>query len=281
VADVDAVAAPARDVDRSPVAWREAGAGPATLLLLHGLGGSRCSWEPQLVALAPLARVAAWDLPGYGASEPAAGPLTFPSLAQAVLGWADTLGAKRFHLAGLSFGGMIAQYVAAAAPARVASLTLMATSPCFGLDGTSPAAWRAARLAPLDAGEEPAEMAPRVLGAIAGPGLTRAALGEQVAAMARIPAVGLRAAVDCLVTHDSRAVLPAVTAPTVVLVGDQDTETPPSYAAALAALVPGARVQVVGGAGHLLNAEAPDVVNAALAHQLATAVTGPEGDRTP
>jgi 3-oxoadipate enol-lactonase len=258
----------ATDVDAAPIAWREAGAGSPTLLLLHGLGGTRLSWDDQLHGLEGVARVAAWDAPGYGASAAVDGVLTFDLLARAVLDWADTLGAARFHLAGLSFGGMISQYVAAAAPDRVQSLTLLSTSPKFGLDGTAPAEWQVARLAPLDAGQSPADFAPQVLGAIAGPTISPVALAAQVKAMARISAAGLRAAIACIVTHDTRALLGHIRARTLVAVGELDDETPPTYAAALVAGIPDARLEVIGGAGHLLNAEAPDAVSAILLRQL-------------
>lgn len=261
----------AHDVQGTTIAWREAGArhgSQQVVALLHGLGGSRISWEPQLRGLADTARVAAWDLPGYGASPPWSGGTTFAALADAVAVFADELGADRVHLVGISFGGMIAQYAAAAHPDRVASLTLLATSPKFGLDGTEPAAWRAARLAPLDAGQEPVDFADRVLSGLAGPAITDAAMAGQRAAMSRVTGAALRRSIDCLVTHDSRPVLPAVQAPTLCLVGDADDETPVAYSRAIVELVPGAELQVVPGAGHLLNVEAPDVVNAAIRHQI-------------
>lgn len=259
-----------RDVQGATVAWRESGPRGAdeVVLLLHGLGGSRISWEPQLADLGRRVLVAAWDLPGYGASPPLAGATTFGTLADAVVGWADELGAPRVHLVGISFGGMIAQYAAAAHPERIASLTLLATSPKFGLDGTEPEAWRAARLAPLDAGQEPIDFADRVLGALAGPGISAEAMVGQRAAMARITSTALRRSIDCLVTHDSRAVLSQVSAPTAVLVGDLDDETPVAYAQAIVDLVPGATLEVVPGAGHLLNVEAPEVVDAAIVRQI-------------
>ncbi len=259
------------DVQGERIAWREArpGAGATDVVaLLHGLGGSRLSWQPQLAELGRSNIVAAWDLPGYGASPPLDQPSTFAALADAVAGWADEMCADRVHLVGISFGGMIAQYAAAAHPERVASLTLLATSPRFGLDGTQPAEWSAARLAPLDAGLEPIEFADRVLGALAGPGISSEALAGQRAAMARITSGALRRSIECLITHDSRGVLPLINAPTAVLVGEVDEETPQSYAQAIVDLVPGATLEVVPGAGHLLNVEAPDAVNAAIIRQI-------------
>ncbi len=127
------------DASGPTIAWRERGAGPTPpVLLLHGLGGSRISWEPQLAGLSATRRVVAWDLPGYGDSAPLDVPITFDALADAVARCAAEIDAPEVHLVGISFGGMIAQYTAARHPALVRSLTLLATSPKFGLDGTQP-----------------------------------------------------------------------------------------------------------------------------------------------
>lgn len=253
-----------RDVEGGTIAWRESGAGDA-VVFLHGLGGSRTAWDVQLQDLSSAYRCVAWDAPGYGASPPLPGSWTFPRLVEAVVGLLDALDEPTAHLVGLSLGGMIAQHVAVAFPGRVRSLTLISSSPAFGLDGeTTPEEWRRARLGPLDDGLEPAAFAERVIAAIAGPEIEPGAFAEQCAAMARIPGAALRQAIDCLVTHDVRAMLPSVTAPTLVLVGALDEETPPSYARTIAELVPGARLVVVPEAGHLLPAEAPSSVNAHL-----------------
>lgn len=254
------------DHERGGVGWREAGTDQPglPLLLLHGLTGSRLSWEPQLQTLGGVRRVAAWDLPGYGASAPVDPSLGFRGLADAVARWCDVLGVEQVHLAGLSFGGMIAQYTAVHHPDRVASLALLATSPKFGLDGTEPAAWRRARLAPLDEGQQPIDFAPRVMRAIAGPHISDGALQGQIDAAARVPADGLRASIDVLITHDSRPLLASIAAPTIVVVGELDGETPVAYAKAIADGIPGAVLHVIAGAGHLLNVEAPDAVNGLL-----------------
>jgi pimeloyl-ACP methyl ester carboxylesterase len=246
------------DVDEHPVAWREAGQGEV-IVFLHGLGGSRLSWQPQLEGLGSDWRCVAWDMPGYGNSAPLE-RMTFAALADAAAAWIGVLGG-RAHVVGISFGGMIAQYLAAAHPEAVRSLTLLATSPKFGLDGTQPEDWRAARLAPLDLGLQPADFSENVLRGLAGPHLDAEAFAGQQAAMARVPAAGLREAIDCLITHDSRALLATITAPTLVAVGELDRETPWDYAMALAEGVPGARLAPIAGAGHLLNVEAPDTVN--------------------
>ena len=256
------------DISANGLAWREYGDGEL-VVFLHGLGGSRIAWDAQLTALGTRWRTAAWDMPGYGAAEPLAiEPVTFRALADATAVLISALGAERAHVVGISMGGMIAQYLAAGHPDRVRSLTLLSTSPKFGMDGTTADDWRAARLAPLNAGWEPVEFAERVLRGIAGPHLNATAYESQRAAMARVSGAALRRSIACLVTHDTTALLPTITAPTLVLVGALDEETPPSYSQYLVDHLPNARLVVIPDAGHLLNAEAPDQVNALIAQHL-------------
>jgi 3-oxoadipate enol-lactonase len=257
-----------RDVQQAGFAWREAGEGEL-VVLLHGLGGSRISWEPQLSDLSLARRVAAWDMPGYGESAPLPDdPLTFRALATAASEFTGLLGHDHAHVVGISMGGMIAQYLAAWFPDRVRSLTLLSSSPAFGLDGTDPIAWRAARLAPLDEGLEPADFAERVLRGLAGPGISDAAFTEQRNAMRRVSAAALRRSIGCLITHDARPLLAGIAAPTLVMVGELDAETPVAYSEHLAEHLPAATLAVVPGAGHLLNVEAPDLVDELILHHL-------------
>ena len=251
-------AAGALDVD-GPLAWRERGAGDP-VLFLHGLGGSRTSWEPQLAGLSDAFRCIAWDMPGYGASAPLA-PLTFATIADSVARLLDAAGVERAHLVGESFGGMHALHMALRHPDRVGRLVLANTSPAFGLDGTDPDAWRAARLALLDAGLTPADIAEQVLTSVAGPSLDADILAMRVAGFARIPSAGLRVAVECLPSHNLLDRLAEIKAPALVVAGELDAETPPSYARALAEGLPDAELVVLEGVGHLAISEAPDAFN--------------------
>ena len=246
------------DMD-GPVAWREQGRGQP-VVFLHGLGGSRTSWEPQLRGLSDEFRAIAWDMPGYGASAPVE-PLTFAAVADDVARLLDAAGVDRAHLVGESFGGMHALHTALHHPDRVGRMVLANTSPAFGLDGTDPAAWRAARLAPLDAGLTPADIAVDVLTAVAGPGLGDEGLAMRAAAFARIPSTGLRAAVECLPSHNVLDRLVEVATPTLVIAGELDAETPVAYARALVHGLPNAELVVLDGIGHLAVSEAPETVN--------------------
>lgn len=254
-----------RDVDETPVAWREAGDGPL-VLFLHGLGATRTSWDAQLIALADDYRCVAWDLPGYGASPPLA-DLTLEAAADSAAALIGRLGGVA-HVAGLSMGGMIALHLALRHPDCVRSLAIIDSSPAFGMDGTDPDAWRAARLAPLDAGAQVPDFAEPVLRGIMGPDASDEAVAAAVASMLRVPLDGLRQTIAALPGHDVRARLGEITAPTLVVVGELDEETPPAYSEAIAAGIPGARLAVIPGAGHYTSFEAPDALNALLRDHL-------------
>jgi pimeloyl-ACP methyl ester carboxylesterase len=248
------------DVLGGPIAYREAGSGPP-VLFLHGLGGSRLAWEPQLEALADDHRCIAWDMPGYGHSRPL-DDLTFAAVADAVVDLLDRLGLDRVDVIGLSFGGHHALHLALAHPARVRRLVLADTSASFGDDGTDAEAWKRQRLDSLDDGLTPADMAPAVIDAITAPGFDGLERTRTIAAFAGIPVAGLRSAVHCLPTHDVRDRLGDVSAPTLVIVGELDTETPVEYAETLAAGIPAAELRVIPAVGHLTPAEAPVEFNA-------------------
>ncbi|MGI9622171.1 MAG: alpha/beta fold hydrolase [Acidimicrobiales bacterium] len=256
----DRVAEPA-DVD-GVLSWREAGNGDV-VLFLHGLGGTRDSWEPQLCGLSRRWRCVAWDMPGYGASRPLTA-LSFVSIADAVVELLDQLGVERAHLCGLSFGGQQALHVALNHPQRVASMVLADTSAAFGADGTDAAEWKRERLAPLDAGTTPAEMAHGVIAAIAAPGFGGEQLRRTVDSFGRISASGLRAAVECLPSHDVVDRLSEIVAPTLVVVGELDHETPVEYSTVLAEGLANSRLEILEGIGHLTPAEAPDRFNLAV-----------------
>jgi 3-oxoadipate enol-lactonase len=259
----------AHDVDAPPITWREAGPDQATAdtpvaVLLHGLGGSRIGWEPQLAALSTTHRVIAWEAPGYGGSDPVAS-CTFDAYVDALAGLLDTVSPDApVDLVGMSFGGMIAQYAAARFPQRIRTLTLLCTSPKFGLDGTDPDEWRAHRLSGLEAAGSPSAVAPAILGSLVGAG-NEHVVPEAIAAMDRVPLRGLLDSLSTIVSHDSRAILPTIEIPTLVLVGSIDEETPPAYGQAIVDLMPNARLCVIDDAGHLLNLEAAEAVSIEIA----------------
>jgi pimeloyl-ACP methyl ester carboxylesterase len=246
------------------MAWRSSGSADAPpAVFIHGLGGNRFSWEPQLSALADVRQCLACDLPGYGKS--AGLPGTLPELAALAADWIESLGRGPADVVGLSFGGMVAQHLALNHPGAVRTLALLDTSPAFGFDGvTTPEEWLATRVSPAPDASAADNRGPdtdRVIAGIVGPDCPAAVRDAAAAIMREVPPATLAASCRALVGHDTRGLLHQVTAPTLVMVGAADNETPESYARAIAARIPGARLVVVPGAGHLVNVEAPEVVN--------------------
>lgn len=263
-----------KNVDNETFSWRESGSG-SVAVLLHGLGGSRLAWEPQLHSLSAKRRVIAWDAPGYGDSAPIP-ECTFAAYADAALSLIDLVSpSEPVDLVGMSFGGMIAQYTAASHPERIRSLTLMCTSPKFGLDGTDPDQWRAARLAGVEKIDHPFDIAEPLLTTLIAPE-NLSVLSEAKIAMQRVNKKGLLDSLSTIVHHDSRHLLPKISIPTLVLVGELDDETPPAYSQAIVDLMPNARLQVIPLARHVLNLEAAQAVNNAISHHWMTSTENKE-----
>ena len=247
------------------IAFEERAGAVPPLVFLHGLGGDAACWWPQLEAFGGRHRAIAWDMPGYGGSEPLE-EMTFPALAAALNLLLDRLGIDRVHLVGHSMGGMVAQELAAAWPERLRSLTLSGTSAAFGrADGAWQQAFVAERLAPLDRGLTLADLAPELLRGLLGADPDPDGVRQAIASMGRVPEATYRAAVRCLVTFDQRKALGRITVPALLLAGERDPVAPRATMARMAARIPGARFVVLPGAGHLANLERPAAFNEALA----------------
>lgn len=122
-----------RDVDLGDIRLRiaESGAGQRPLLLVHGFTGAKEDFAPWLDQLAGLGwHAVAPDLRGHGeSSKPAEeSAYSFKLMADDGLRLADALGWSQFVLLGHSMGGMIAQFMAIAEPARLTGLILMDTA---------------------------------------------------------------------------------------------------------------------------------------------------------
>jgi 3-oxoadipate enol-lactonase len=235
------------------------------ILLFHAFPLDRSMWEGQLVALAKSWRAIAFDARGFGASPPAAGPLTMEELADDAAALLDTLGIERAVIGGCSMGGYAALAFARRHPARLRALYLQDTR--AGADGDEARKGRAALAERvLREGAEAAADAllPRLLGETTKrerPELV-ARLRERIVAT---PPQSIASALHGLAARaDSSPSLAALRVPTLVLVGAEDVLTPPAESEALARAIAGARIEVVPRAGHLANLEQEAAVNAAL-----------------
>ena len=233
------------------------------VLCLHGIGGDRTSFADQLGQLGGR-RVIAWNMPGYGGSDPLM-QMDFAALSGAVVALLDALGIATVHLVGQSIGGMIAQEVAIRSSDRVASLGLIATTPAFGgRDDSFGQAFVAARLGPLDAGADMATLAQQAIPAIIGPAASAEMRQLAIAAMGRIDETAFRQVVSCLVTFNRRADQHRISQPCCLIAGAHDTNSPARVMAKMADGLANATFHIVDQAGHLVNSECSETVNAIL-----------------
>ena len=233
------------------------------VLCLHGIGGDRTSFADQLGQLGGR-RVIAWNMPGYGGSDPLM-QMDFAALSGAVVALLDALGIATVHLVGQSIGGMIAQEVAIRSSDRVASLGLIATTPAFGgRDDSFRQAFVTARLGPLDAGADMATLAQQAIPAIIGPAASAEMRQLAIAAMGRIDETAFRQVVSCLVTFNRRADQHRISQPCCLIAGSHDTNSPARVMAKMADGLANATFHIVDQAGHLVNSERPETVNAIL-----------------
>ena len=109
------------------LAYRVDGDGPETLVLVNGLADTKETWELQLPDFAERYRVVSYDNRGVGESSSPPGPYTTAEMADDLAGLVDALELSRFHLLGVSMGGMIAQEYAIAHPDRLLSASFCCT----------------------------------------------------------------------------------------------------------------------------------------------------------
>jgi pimeloyl-ACP methyl ester carboxylesterase len=187
------------------------------------------------------------------------GTLDRPSIDGCVDALLDVL-PPRFALAGLSLGGIVAMTLVRTAPERVTRLALLATN-ARGPSPTQYEGWAAARAA-FAAGTGARAVQRDLLPVL----LHDHAHDETALAMAQDlgPAVFDRQLAAQATRIDERPALARVAVPTLVLAGGADRLCPVERHEEIAALVPGARLEVLEGVGHLLTLEAPARVRAHL-----------------
>lgn len=225
-----------------------AGDGPL-VLFLHGIRGDRGNWAPQLDAFSKRWRAAAWDARGYGDSDDYDGALQFDHFSGDVLRVVEHFGERRLHLVGLSMGGRIARNVALRFPERLKSLTLVSTQP--GFDSLPP---EEVRRFVTERNRLPTpESVRRLLGSRAEPGAFEN-LWRSVTAVREAP---YRKTLEASVAQDRGAPIEDIRVPTLVVAGDEDRVYPPTLAQAMARRIPGAKLALIEGAGHLVNLEQP------------------------
>jgi 3-oxoadipate enol-lactonase len=222
------------------------GEGPP-IVMLHGLGGTSNSFQAMMPSLAGF-RVVRPDLPGAGRSPTPRQKITIEFLLEALDNATAHLGVGRAHIAGHSFGTLIAQHIAARHPERVASLTL------FGpiLEPQQSARERLRERAATARHEGMSAVADQLIGSA----LATATAYENPVAVAFVRESHMRQDVEgfarsCEALGEAeRAEHRFISCPALIVTGEEDAVAPASVARELADKIAGAKVVIVNRCGH-------------------------------
>lgn len=247
------------------------GGDATTVVLIHGSGGNRTVWAPQARHLA--ARnfdVLAVDLPGHGETGGDAHH-SVEGYRDAVIAELDARGIDRFAVAGHSLGAMIALAIAGAIPDRVSHLALIGAGLQLTVNDALLDATRDDPATAIDAIVDWGHSQSSHLGGGQTPGLwmdgtDTAILRAEVAAHPG----ALHADFTASATYDGNSAAAAVTAPTLVIAGQNDMMTPAKMGKAVAAAIEGADYVELAGSGHFMMTERPADVCRVLARFFAS-----------
>lgn len=243
------------------------GSGP-WVTLAHSLASDLTLWDELTSVLATRFSVLRYDARGHGQSSAPEGPYDFPMLVGDLVGLLDALRIERTHFVGLSMGGMLGQLFALEHPQRLDKLVLASTTSRVPPEARP--LWderiAIARSQGMTAHVEATlgrwftapwrEAHPEVM----------ARIGALVAAT---PVAGFAGWGEAIKTLDLTDRLGAIRAPTLVVCGADDPGTPPAASRAIAAAIPGARLEVVPNASHQLAIEQAETFNRLLLDFLA------------
>jgi pimeloyl-ACP methyl ester carboxylesterase len=237
------------------LAWESRGEGPP-LLLIQGLGYGRWGWEPIVPGLAERHRVVFYDNRGIGESDKPAGPYTAAQMAGDALQVLDEAGIERAHVLGASLGGMVAQELAIAAPERVDRLILCCTTP--GGPGAVPMPEVTLKLFAEAPSLAPEVALRRFIENALGADPPAAIVDELLALRIANPPDPAGWQAQAAAGMGFMGVVAEITAPTLIVSGTADNVVDYRNAELLASRIPGSRVELLEGCGHLFFWERPD-----------------------
>ena len=239
--------------------------GGSPVLLMHPLALSGAVWGEFAERLATRFDVIALDARGHGGSTWSRRPLTVPDFAEDARAVLDALGLAQAAVVGMSMGGSIALQLAAAYPERVSRLFLADTTAWYGPEAPLRWAERADRvLAQPRSAQVPFQVDRWFTKPFPNrhPELVRSVVRVFLETDSVVHASACRA----LGEMDTRALLGAITAPTVVVTGAEDHATPPEMATTIALGIRDARAEVLPGLRHLSLIERPALADMVTAH---------------
>jgi 3-oxoadipate enol-lactonase / 4-carboxymuconolactone decarboxylase len=240
------------------------------LVLSNGLGTTASMWDPHLADLTQFFRVLRYEHPGHGGSPAPAGPYTVANLGGDLLSVLDQLELDTVSFVGISLGGMVGMWLAAAHPQRVERLVLCCTAPRLG----TPESWNERATTVRHQGV--ASIAELLFGRWFTAPFRQAhpeVLVSFATMLASTDAEGYACCCEAIGEMDLTAELERISAPTLVVAGAADPVVPPELALGLQQKIAGSGLVVIAGAAHLANIapDASEFSQLVLAHLLGSA----------
>lgn len=217
------------------------------LVLIHGAGGDLLSWPPELRGLSN-ARVFTLDLPGHGKSA-GTGCQSIDDYTKRVIDFIDAIGFSRAVFVGHAMGGAIALTLALDHPDRVAGIGLISCGPRLPITPSilDNASNLATFLQAVHSFQELMHITPNATN-------LKAQTLDRLASVRQTLFLGDLLACD---QFDVSARMGSIKTPVLVVCGTEDELTPQHFSDSLAGKIPGAALQRIDGAGHLVMLERP------------------------
>jgi len=235
----------------------EAAGASRPIVFINSLGTDFRIWDGVVARLAGDMPVLVYDKRGHGLSDIGAGVRSIDDHVDDLIALIDHFGFDRVVLYGLSVGGMVAQGLHARRPELVEALVLSDTAHKIG----TAESWNS-RIATVER-DGIAAIADGVLKTWFTPDFHARRAAELAGCRNMLTRQALPGYIGtCMAVRDAdfTQTAPRIAVPTLCVVGEQDGSTPPALVRSLADLIPGARFEVIGNAGHIPCVEQPAAV---------------------
>jgi 3-oxoadipate enol-lactonase len=232
------------------------------VLLGPSLGTTHQLWSAQVELLSGQFRVVAFDHRGHGGSEVPPGPYSIEDLGGDVVELLDELGVEQASYVGISLGGAVGLWLAENAGDRFHRFVLMCP-PAYPAAGAQMWIDRAAKVR----SEGTQAIVEVTLGRWFLPEFMESHPDEVAAIRQQLldtPDEGYASCCEALAALELRDGLGGISAPVLLITADSDTSIPPETVLPLAEEIPGARLEVIEHAAHLVNVSHPDQINSLL-----------------
>ncbi|WP_341960873.1 alpha/beta hydrolase [Pseudomonas sp. RC10] len=262
-------------VGRVSLNYRVDGEGAEQLVCIHGVGSSLLAWEGVVERLNQRFTILTFDLRGHGNSTRLKGRYDIDEMVDEALSLADAIGFSRFHLAGFSLGGLIAQRLALTHPERVRRLVLLSTVAGRNAQERERVM---ARLAALQAGEPGSHY-----DASLSRWLTEDFQMKNPQLVAQLRERNAQNDPECyaaayriLAESDFGDALHQIQCPTLIATGADDAGSNPRMAAFMHERIAGSQLRILPGLRHSILTEAPELVASMMQGFLLETATEPE-----